>query len=157
MYTYKYPHPAVTTDCVIFGFDGTSIHILLIERGGEPFKGAWALPGGFLNIDETVEECARRELLEETNIRNVDLEQLYVFSDVNRDPRERIISVAFFGVINIKDTDVHAGDDANKAQWYEWNNLPPLAFDHAEIINLAKERLKCNFANNIEMQYKLHS
>ena len=84
MYTYKYPHPAVTTDCVIFGFDGTSINILLVERGIDPYKGSWALPGGFLNMDETVEEGAKRELYEETNVEDIYLEQFHVFSTVQR-------------------------------------------------------------------------
>lgn len=142
MYTYKYPHPAVTTDCVIFGFDGTSINILLIERGIEPYKGTWALPGGFLNMDETVEECAKRELYEETNVENVYLEQIHVFSTVDRDPRERVLTVAFFALVSKDKFEIIAGDDANKAQWYEWNNLPPLAFDHAEIIRMAREKLQ---------------
>ena len=142
MYTYKYPHPAVTTDSVIFGFDGSSINILLIERGGEPCKGAWALPGGFLNMDETVEEGAKRELHEETNIEDVYLEQFHVFSDVNRDPRERVLTVAFFALVSKNELQVVAGDDASNARWFEWNHLPTLAFDHAEIIRMARERLQ---------------
>ena len=100
MFTYKYPHPAVTTDSVIFGFDGSNINILLVERGIEPFKGAWALPGGFLRMDETVEEGAKRELCEETNIQDIYLEQFQVFSAVGRDPRERVLTVAFFALIS---------------------------------------------------------
>ena len=142
MYTYKYPHPAVTTDCVIFGFDGASINILLIERGIEPYKGTWALPGGFLNMSETVEEGAKRELHEETNVEDVYLEQFHVFSTVDRDPRERVLTVAFFALVSKDMFEIIAGDDANKAQWYEWNNLPPLAFDHAEIIRMAREKLQ---------------
>ena len=142
MFTYKYPHPAVTTDCVIFGFDGSSINILLIERGIEPFKGCWALPGGFLNMNETVEEGAKRELLEETNINDIYLEQFHVFSAVERDPRERVLTVAFFALVSKEDFEVIAGDDAAKAQWYEWNHLPPLAFDHREIIRMAREKLQ---------------
>lgn len=142
MYTYKYPHPAVTTDSVIFGFDGSSINILLIERGLEPYKGSWALPGGFLRMDETVEEGAKRELCEETNIKDVYLEQFHVFSGVNRAPRERVLTVAFFALVSKNDFKVLAGDDANKAQWHEWNHLPPLAFDHAEIISMARKKLQ---------------
>ena len=142
MYTYKYPHPAVTTDNVIFGFDGSSINILLIERGLEPYKGSWALPGGFLRMDETVEEGAKRELCEETNIKDVYLEQFHVFSGVNRDPRERVLTVAFFALVSKNDFKVLAGDDASKAQWHEWNHLPPLAFDHAEIISMARKKLQ---------------
>ncbi len=142
MYTYKYPHPAVTTDSVIFGFDGSSINILLIERGINPFKESWALPGGFLNMNETVEEGAKRELSEETNINDVYLEQFHVFSAVDRDPRERILTVAFFALVSKNDFEVIAGDDAARAKWYEWNHLPSLAFDHADIIRMAKEKLQ---------------
>ncbi len=142
MYTYRYPHPAITTDSVIFGFDGSSMNLLLIERGIEPYNGAWALPGGFLNMDETVEEGAKRELQEETNIKDVYLEQFHVFSAVNRDPRERVLTVAFFALVSKDNFEIIAGDDANKAQWFEWNHLPSLAFDHAEIISMAKERLQ---------------
>lgn len=142
MYTYKYPHPSVTTDSVIFGFDGTSINILLIERGIAPYKGAWALPGGFLNMDETVEEGAKRELQEETNIKDVYLEQFHTFSAVDRDPRERVITIAFFALVSKDKFEIIAGDDANKAQWYEWNHLPPLAFDHADVIRMAREKLQ---------------
>lgn len=142
MYTYKYPHPAVTTDSVIFGFDGSSINILLIERGINPFKESWALPGGFLNMNETVEEGAKRELSEETNINDVYLEQFHVFSAVDRDPRERILTVAFFALVSKNDFEVIAGDDAARAKWYEWNHLPSLAFDHDDIIRMAKEKLQ---------------
>lgn len=142
MYTYKYPHPAVTTDSVIFGFDGTSVNILLIERGIDPYKGAWALPGGFLNMDETVEEGAKRELREETNIDDVYLEQFHTFSAIDRDPRERVLTIAFYALVSKNKFEVIAGDDANKAQWFEWNHLPSLAFDHADVIRMAREKLQ---------------
>lgn len=142
MYTYKYPHPAVTTDSVIFGFDGTSMNILLIERGIDPYKGSWALPGGFLNLNETVEEGAKRELGEETGFQDVYLEQFHVFSTVDRDPRERVLTVAFFALVSKNDFEVIAGDDAARARWHEWNNLPSLAFDHAEIISMARKKLQ---------------
>lgn len=142
MYTYKYPHPAVTTDCVLFGFDGKDMHILLIERGLDPYKGAWALPGGFLNMDETAEEGAKRELLEETNVSNVYLEQFHTFTAVNRDPRERVLTIAFFALVRKADYKVIAGDDAARAEWFNINNLPPLAFDHAEIIEMARNRVR---------------
>ncbi len=141
-YTYKYPHPSVTTDCVIFGFDGKDLHILLVERGLEPFKGSWALPGGFLKMDETVEECAKRELKEETNVSNVFLEQFHTFSAVDRDPRERVLTVAFYALVKPSDYEVIGGDDAANAQWFEQDELPPLAFDHEEVICMAKECLK---------------
>lgn len=141
-YSYKYPHPAVTTDCVIFGFDGKQLHILLVERGIEPFKGSWALPGGFLNMDETVEEGAARELAEETHVEDVYLEQFHVFSSVHRDPRERVITVAFYALVRKSDYRIIAGDDAARAMWFEVDELPPLAFDHEEIIDKARECLK---------------
>ncbi len=141
-YTYEYPRPSVTTDCVIFGFDGKDLNILLVERGLEPFKGSWALPGGFLKMDETVEECAKRELQEETNVSNVFLEQFHTFSAVDRDPRGRTITVAFYALVKPGDYEVIGGDDASQAEWFEQNELPPLAFDHEEVINMAKECLK---------------
>ena len=100
------------------------------------------MPGGFLRMDETVEEGAKRELCEETNIKDVYLEQIHVFSEVHRDPRERVLTVAFFALVSKNDFKVIAGDDASKACWYEWNHLPPLAFDHAEIISMARKRLQ---------------
>lgn len=142
MYSYKYPHPAVTTDCVIFGFDGKRLHILLIERGLEPYKGHWALPGGFLKMDETVEEGAARELYEETHVKDVYLEQFHVFSTVDRDPRERVITVAFYALVRQTDYRILAGDDAARASWFEVDELPPLAFDHEEIIARVREHLK---------------
>ncbi len=141
-YTYQYPHPAVTTDCVIFGFDGKDLNILLVERGIEPFKGSWALPGGFIRMDETLEECARRELMEETGVADVYLEQFHAFSGVDRDPRERVLTVAFFALVNPAHYNVVGGDDAAQARWFNHNELPPLAFDHADIIALALERLQ---------------
>ncbi len=141
-YTYAYPHPAVTTDCVIFGFDGRDMNILLVERALEPFKGSWALPGGFLKIDETVEQCAHRELKEETNVSDVYLEQFRIFSTVDRDPRERVLTVAFVALVRPSDYEVIGGDDASRAEWFNQNELPPLAFDHEEIISQAKEHLK---------------
>lgn len=141
-YTYRYPHPAVATDCTVFGYDGKELHLLLIERGNEPFKGCWALPGGFLRMDETVEECAARELHEETNVKDLYLEQFRVFSDVDRDPRERILSVAFLALVRKSDYNVIAGDDASKAEWFRLDALPSLAFDHGTIISEARNRLR---------------
>jgi 8-oxo-dGTP diphosphatase len=139
-FCYKYPHPAVTADCVIFGFDGVSIIVLLIQRGIEPFKGKWAFPGGFMNIDETVEDCAKRELEEETGLKNASVEQFYTFSDVNRDPRERVITVAHYALVRL--SEVKGGDDALMARWFSMNEIPSLAFDHELILRMAVNRLK---------------
>lgn len=140
MYSYRYPRPAVTADCVIFGFDGVSIKILLIQRGIEPFKGKWAFPGGFMKIDETAEECAKRELEEETGLKNAVVEQFYTFSDVNRDPRERVITVAHYALVRL--SEVKGGDDAASARWFSMNEIPSLAFDHDRILRMAVNRLK---------------
>jgi len=140
MYEYKYPHPSVTTDCVIFGFDGIDLKVLLIERGVEPYKGQWAFPGGFLRMDETAEEGAARELKEETGLSSVFIEQLQAFSGVNRDPRERVITIAFFAVVKI--SEVKADDDASNAQWFSIKSIPTLAFDHETILRKAYSNLK---------------
>lgn len=139
-YCYKYPHPSVTADCVIFGFDGVSIKVLLVQRGIEPYKGKWAFPGGFMQIDETVEECARRELEEETGLKNASVEQFYTFSDVNRDPRERVITVAHYALVRL--SEVKGGDDAASAQWFAESEIPSLAFDHDRILRMARNCLK---------------
>ena len=140
MYTYKYPHPAVTTDCIVFGFDGTKLNLLLINRGIEPYKGSWALPGGFMKIDETAEQGALRELQEETGVKDIYIEQLQAFTAVDRDPRERVMTIAFMAFVRQEKYEVIAGDDA--AQWFPVNSLPQLAFDHNEIITLALDKLR---------------
>ena len=142
-HTYEYPRPSVTTDCVIFGYDvKDGLSVLLIERGSEPYKGCWAFPGGFLNMDETAETGALRELKEETefDVEKGFLEQLGCFSDVNRDPRGRVITIAFYALVQ-KGT-VKGGDDARNAQWYPIYEIPSLAFDHEKILRMALERLK---------------
>lgn len=141
-YTYKYPRPSVAADCIIFGFDGNSLKLLLIERGNPPFLGHWALPGGFMHQDESIEECAARELREETNLSDVYLEQFKVFSDPDRDPRGRVISIAFIALVRPSDFEIIAGDDAANAHWFDADQLPPLAFDHKNIVVQARERLK---------------
>lgn len=138
-YTYKYPHPAVTTDCIVFGFDGTGLNILLIKRGIEPYKDCWAFPGGFLNMDETTEECAIRELEEETGMKIQGLQQIGAYSKVDRDPRGRTITVAYLAVID-SPCEVIGQDDAANAQWFPLDALPRLAFDHDEIMSDAIER-----------------
>ena len=139
-YTYDYPRPAVTTDCVVFGFDGRDLKVLLIERGLEPYKGAWAFPGGFLRMEETAEQGALRELREETGLHLNYLKQVGAFSDVDRDPRDRVITIAFYALA--KKSAVQGGDDAAKAQWFALNEVPRLAFDHDYILRKATEQLK---------------
>lgn len=141
-YTYKYPHAAITADCVIYGFDGEHLKILLVERGIEPYKGMWALPGGFMKMDETIEETARRELFEETGLRDVYMTQFKTFSKVDRDPRERVLTVVFTALVRPEDYVLAAGDDASNALWFDEHLLPPLAFDHAEIIEEAHKYLE---------------
>jgi 8-oxo-dGTP diphosphatase len=141
-YSYQYPRAALTVDCVVFGFDESELKVLLIERGLEPFKGRWALPGGFVRVDETVDEAARRELAEETGLTNVFLEQLYTFGEVERDPRERVVSVAHYALVKLSDHRAKAATDAANAEWFPVSKLPKLAFDHADILRTALERLK---------------
>ena len=140
VFSYKYPRPAVTTDCVIFGFDGFELKVLLIERGLEPFKGQWAFPGGFVRMDETVEDCALRELQEETGLNPKYMEQMRTYSDVDRDPRDRVITVAFSALVKIEE--VVGGDDAARAQWFSLDSVPRLAFDHDRILRDATTFLK---------------
>ena len=139
-YCYKYPHPAVTTDCVICGFDGSELQVLLIERGIEPFKGKWAFPGGFLNMDETAGEGAMRELKEETGLENAYIEQFNTYSEPGRDPRERVITIAHYALVRIQE--VKGGDDAAKAQWFPIDEVPQLAFDHDKILRDAMRKLR---------------
>ena len=139
-YHYKYPHPAVTTDCVVFGYDGRQLKVLLIERGNEPDKGKWAFPGGFLNIDEPADEGARRELEEETGLTVNDIRQFHTFANPKRDPRERVISIAYYAIVKIQD--VKGGDDAAKAAWFDIDDMPELAFDHDLMFNLALKTLR---------------
>lgn len=141
-YAYEYERPALATDCVIFGFDGGELKLLLIERENEPFKNKWALPGGFVYMQETTEECAKRILLEKTGIRHMFIEQLYTFSELERDPRERIVSVAYFALVNKHQYELVAGRDTVKAEWFELSKLPKLAFDHGKILKMAIQRLK---------------
>ena len=131
-YTYKYPRPAVTADCVVITRESNP-KVLLIERGDNPFKGCWAFPGGFLNMDETTEQCAIRELEEETGMKIQELQQIGAYSKVDRDPRGRTITVAYLAVID-SPCEVKGLDDAAKAQWFPLDALPKLAFDHDDIM-----------------------
>ena len=143
-YTYEYPHPAVTVDCVVFGFEPAEreLKVMLVQRKLEPFKGRWALPGGFVHLDESVEKAAARELTEETGLAKVWLEQLFTFGEPLRDPRERVISVAYFALVKMRDHRVLAATDASDAAWFPAKATPPLAFDHRHILAMALERLR---------------
>ena len=141
-----YPRPSLTTDCVLFGVTfesgGSALRVLLIERGEAPFEGALALPGGFVRIDETVDDAARRELREETGLGDVFLEQLYTFGGLDRDPRGRVVSVAYYALVNLADHRVQAGTDARAARWVPVKEARRLAFDHDQILAVALERLR---------------
>lgn len=138
-YHYKYPHPSVTTDCVILGFDGEDVKVLLIERGFAPYKGCWAFPGGFLEMTESAEEGAKRELMEETGLEATFMKQFHAFSTPDRDPRERVISIAYYALVRM--SDVMGMDDAAQAKWFPLYAMPKLAFDHEEMLRIAKEEI----------------
>lgn len=142
-YTYKYPRPAVTADCVVMTKEAVP-QVLLIERGADPYKGCWAFPGGFMNMDETTEQCAIRELEEETGMKVSDLHQIGAYSKVDRDPRGRTITVAYLAIVDAPFA-VIGQDDAAKAQWFPIDALPPLAFDHEEIMQDAIRTYKNYF------------
>ena len=139
-YTYKYPRPAVTADCVVITKEAEP-KVLLIQRGADPYKGCWAFPGGFMNMDETTEQCAIRELEEETGLKLTTIKQIGAYSKVDRDPRGRTITVAYLAIID-KPAQVTGQDDAAKAEWFPLSALPELAFDHADIITDVKRFLK---------------
>jgi 8-oxo-dGTP diphosphatase len=143
-YSYEYERPALTVDCVIFGLDleEKSLKVMLIERDLEPFAGMWAIPGGFVRNGETPSEAALRELHEETGITDVFLEQLYTFGDPSRDPRGWVVSVAYYALVSPEKHAIHAATDARQARWFSVTSLPPLAFDHAEILGTALQRLR---------------
>ena len=141
-YTYKYPRPAVTADCVVMTKESVP-QVLLIERGADPYKGCWAFPGGFMNMDETTEQCAIRELEEETGLKVSDLHQIGAYSKVDRDPRGRTITIAYLAIID-EPIAVSGQDDAAKAEWWPIDALPPLAFDHEEIMRDAMKKYKCS-------------
>lgn len=143
-YTYKYPRPAITVDCVIFGFDKDQLQLkaLLTKRAIEPYVGMWAFPGGFINVEETADECARRKLKEEAGLEDIFLEQLYTFTNIERDPRERIVSIAYYALVRSTDYILNVGLNIEDVQWFSLNDIPQLAFDHRAILDVAIERLK---------------
>lgn len=140
-YTYEYPRPALTVDVVVFTIRHKRLHMLLIQRGGPPCEGMWALPGGFVRMNESLEEAAARELKEETGLEGAYLEQLYTYGEPQRDPRGRVVTVAYFSLIH-SDCPLQRGSDAAAAAWYPVDDLPALAFDHAEIAAYALRRLR---------------
>ena len=141
-FRYEFARAALTVDCVVFGLDESDLKVMLIQRDIAPFEGKWALPGGFVRIEETVEEAARRELQEETGLEKVFLEQLYTFGDIDRDPRERVVTVAWYALVRLTDHRVKAATDARAAAWFGMDDLPQLAFDHDRILELAYQRLQ---------------
>ena len=144
-FSYEYARPALAVDCVVFGLDDEGLlKVMLVRRDLPPFKGKWALPGGFVRVEESLDDAARRELREETGLRldDVYLEQLYTFGDVRRDPRERVVSVAYYALVNLAGRPVASGTDAADAAWFAVGDLPSLAFDHERILEAALRRLK---------------
>ncbi len=141
-YAYEYPRPAVTVDCVIFGFDKNQLKVLLTKRAIEPFLGKWAFPGGFIQEEETADCCAIRKLQEEAGLQNIFLEQLYTFSDLARDPRGRVISIAYYALVKPEAYVLEAGLDIEAVKWFGIDENLDLAFDHQQILSVAIERLK---------------
>jgi 8-oxo-dGTP diphosphatase len=140
-YVYQWPRPMVTVDAVVFSTGQAKPKVLLIKRKKEPYKGKWAFPGGFVEMDEELEDAVARELAEETGLTGVKLEQMHTFGTCGRDPRGRQISIAFTGVIEPGRANIKAGDDAAEARWFDIEQLPEMAFDHNEIAGMALEKL----------------
>lgn len=134
-YCYDYPRPAVSVDMVVFREKKGKPEVLLIRRKHPPFQGMWALPGGFVEIDETLEQAAARELEEETGITGLELIQFHTFSNLDRDPRTRVITTVYYGEVPFKKSEAKGGDDAENAEWFPVEDLPELGFDHREIID----------------------
>lgn len=141
-FTYEHSRPSLTVDIVVFALDAEELKVMLIQRELEPFANKWALPGGFVRTGESLEEAAKRELREETGLKNLFLEQLYSFGRPDRDPREHVVTVAYLALVGIEGHAVRATTDALDAKWFSLAALPPVAFDHREIIDVALERLR---------------
>jgi len=145
-YTYEHPRPSLTVDCVIFGYEaGSKLKVLLIQRGHDPYEGMWALPGGFVEEHEELREAAARELEEETGVKNVFIEQLFTFGVPERDPRGRVVTVAYYALVNFKLHPVSPNSDAKNAEWFDVDELPQLAFDHRKIMDVAIKSLRTKF------------
>lgn len=146
MYTYEYPRPALTVDCVLFGYDTQeqSLNVLLIERLNDPYAGYWAFPGGFVDMNETAETAAHRELEEETKLKGLDLKQFQVFSKVDRDPRGRVVSIGYWALVKPSDYHLVAASDARQAKWFDIKVLPQLAFDHQNVFEVAISKMRRN-------------
>jgi 8-oxo-dGTP diphosphatase len=140
-FTYDYPRPMVTVDAVVFRKNRNGTEVLLIQRGHYPYEGMWALPGGFVDMEETLEEAIIRELEEETGLKGVELTQLHAYSEIHRDPRGRNISITFFGLAGSDNPSVKAGDDAADARWYPVDKMPELAFDHIKVVEMALKKM----------------
>ncbi len=148
-YQYDYPRPAVTVDIILFTFRAGRLQVLLIQRKNPPYADKWALPGGFVHMDESLEDAAMRELTEETGVKDVYLEQLYTFGAPNRDPRGRVVTVSYFALISADDVagmemrgEIYGRDDARDARWWDIYDMPELAFDHRPILDYALQRLR---------------
>lgn len=141
-YTYDYPRPSVTVDAVVFGYEDGELRVLLIERAEEPFAGAWALPGGFIEMEEDLDAAVSRELLEETGLATSHLEQLGAWGTPGRDPRGRTITIAYVALVKLSGQTVAPATDAADAQWFSIDEIPTLAFDHAKIVEAALARLR---------------
>ncbi len=138
----KFQRPSVTVDMVVFTIQGNQLKVLLVKRKINPFRGKWSLPGGFVRMNENLEQAAKRELEEETGVKNIYLEQLYTFGDPKRDPRERVITISYMALINSENIKLRASTDASEAEWFVVKNIPILAFDHKEILEYALKRLR---------------
>ena len=141
----KFEKLSVTADIVIFTIKENDLKVLLVKRGIEPFKNKWAIPGGFVGINESLEDAAKRELEEETGIKNVYFEQLYTFGDPKRDPRGRVITVTYMALVNSENIKLKSATDVSDAKWFSVSKIPNLAFDHKQILNYSLQRLKWKF------------
>ncbi len=142
-YVYEWPRPMVTVDAVVFSLRDGKARLLLINRKHDPYQGQWAIPGGFIEMDEELEDAVARELAEETGLTGIPLEQMRTFGTVGRDPRGRQITVVFMGIAGPDQTDIRAGDDAAQAQWFAIDSLPAdMAFDHSRVAQVAIAKLR---------------